>query len=97
MRDASAEETAEHDGDREGIDAVIADEVTRRAKGHEAADDHPDEREDRVPGEAERSDVKVRIEGEVDQTAKVRVCVRVRVARRNRTVTAAANTRSAIV
>src|SRR5207244_12260206 len=83
-------------GDREGIDPIVMHQVARRAKGDEAPDDHSDEREDRVPGEAERSDVEVRIEGEVDQTAKVRACACGRVSKRKSMVTAAANTRTAM-
>src|SRR5467141_1453015 len=97
MCDPSADEPADDDCDRERIDPIVSDQVPRGAERHDAPRDHPDEREDRVPGEAERSDVKVRIEGKVDQTAKVRVCALQRVVRRNSTVTEAANTRSPMV
>ena len=95
--DSGPHQSTDDHGDREGIDPIVVHEVARRAEGDEAPDDHSDEREDRVPGEAERSDVEVRIEGEVDQTAKVRACACGRVSKRKSMVTAAANTRTAMV
>src|SRR5438874_5844396 len=97
MRDASTEEAADDHGDGERIYPIVMDEIASRAKRDEAPDDHSHEREDRMPGEAERSDVEVRIEWKVDQTAKVRACARGRVRRRKSIVTAAASTRTAIV
>ena len=96
MGRTGSEEAAQHDSDRKGIDPVIANEVARGAERDVASGDHPDEREDRVPREAQRSDVKVRIEWEVDQTAKLREWARLREVSRMIIGTAAAATRMAM-
>ena len=67
MRDARADQTADDHRDREGIDALVAHEVARAADRDEAADEHADEREEGVPGDPERPDHEVRVEGELDQ------------------------------
>ena len=53
MGDARADEATDHDGYRERIDPLVTHEVTRAADRHEGAEDHADEREERVPRDAE--------------------------------------------
>src|SRR5207245_11284551 len=73
VRGARAEESADHHGDREGIHALVPDQVPRAADRDETARDPAEEREERVPGDAERSDEEVGVEGEVDQATTVSV------------------------
>ena len=67
MRDARADQTADDHRDREGIDPLVANQVPRAADRDEAANEHADEREERVPGDPERPDHQIRVEGELDQ------------------------------
>src|SRR5204863_7334436 len=62
MRDASTEKAADDHGDSERIYTGGMDEIASRTKRDEAPDDHSHKREARMPGEAERADVEVRME-----------------------------------
>src|SRR5437660_1319194 len=98
VSDPRRDEAADDDGDRERVDPVILHEVAGAAERDEASDDHPHQREDRVPRDARRTEVEVWVEREVDQAAiGVGFVTRARVRRRASTVMAAANTSTAMV